>query len=72
VGDRQHGRERGTNVVEVPHDADIIVEATQKQFEHGRYAPDLRFGDGTAGAHIADVLASLDISQLPIQKKFYE
>ena len=72
VGDRQQGRERGTNVVEVLHDADIIVEATQKQFEHGRYESDPRFGDGTAGTRIADVLASLDISQLPIQKKFYE
>lgn len=71
VGDRQQGRERGHNVVEVPHDVETIVQTAQAQMEKGRYEPDLRFGSGYTGTHIAKVLAELDLSSISLQKKFH-
>ncbi len=57
IGTRQTGRARGENVVDVPCAAAAIVEAVRRQMAHGRYAPDHRYGDGTAGAQIAAFLA---------------
>ncbi|MGI8660841.1 MAG: UDP-N-acetylglucosamine 2-epimerase [Thermoleophilaceae bacterium] len=57
VGTRQQGRECGANVVEAGHDVDEIGAAMAAQIEHGPYGRDPLFGDGTAGAQIADVLA---------------
>jgi UDP-hydrolysing UDP-N-acetyl-D-glucosamine 2-epimerase len=57
VGTRQHLRETGANVVRAGHDASEIADAIRQQIEHGRFAPDHLFGDGTAGIKIADVLA---------------
>ncbi len=58
-GTRQQGREVGGNVVRVGWDAAAIVEATRRQVEHGKYDKDLRFGDGTAGRQIAQILAEV-------------
>lgn len=57
VGSRQAGRERGPNVIDVPHDADAILGAVRRQVEHGRYASDATYGDGKAGTRIAEILA---------------
>lgn len=57
VGTRQQGRERGGNVVEVDHDKAEIADAVRDQIAHGAYERSHLFGDGTAGAKIADVLA---------------
>jgi UDP-hydrolysing UDP-N-acetyl-D-glucosamine 2-epimerase len=65
VGSRQQNRERGPNVVEVPHDRDTIADAVRDQVAHGRYARSLLFGDGTAGARIADILT---VARPSIQK----
>jgi UDP-hydrolysing UDP-N-acetyl-D-glucosamine 2-epimerase len=58
VGTRQLGREMGHNVRQVDHDADAIAGAIREQVDHGPYAPDHLFGDGTAGVRIAEVLAT--------------
>ena len=58
VGSRQRGRERGENVVDVPHEAGSIADAIRDQVAHGPYERSLLFGDGTAGRRIADVLAT--------------
>jgi hypothetical protein len=50
----------------VPHDAAQIEAAVRKQIAHGRYPRSLMFGDGTAGAKIADVLAT---AEFKIQKR---
>lgn len=60
IGSRQHSRERGANVVDVSHDALEIERAIRAQMQHGRYAPSTLFGDGKAGARIAEVLATVD------------
>ena len=57
IGSRQTGRERGVNVIDVPCEAAAIVATVRKQIGRGRYEPDLRYGDGTAGTKIAAFLA---------------
>jgi UDP-hydrolysing UDP-N-acetyl-D-glucosamine 2-epimerase len=58
VGSRQQGRERGPNVVDVPHDPEAIADAIRDQVSHGPFESSTLFGDGTAGRQIADVLAT--------------
>ncbi len=72
VGDRQAGRERGDNVIEVPHDRAKIKDAIVSQSKRGVCPPDFRFGDGTSGPRIAEILASLDVKSMSLQKKFHE
>jgi UDP-hydrolysing UDP-N-acetyl-D-glucosamine 2-epimerase len=59
VGTRQIMRERGQNVIEVPHEKDAILGAIRQQLEHGRYTMEPIYGDGTAGTQVAEVLAKL-------------
>jgi UDP-hydrolysing UDP-N-acetyl-D-glucosamine 2-epimerase len=57
VGTRQQGRECGKNVAAVDPERRAIEAAIRDQIAHGRYERDDLFGDGTAGAQIADVLS---------------
>jgi UDP-hydrolysing UDP-N-acetyl-D-glucosamine 2-epimerase len=57
VGTRQQNRETGRNVVRSSHDVGEIAAAIRSQIAHGPYEPDHLFGDGSAGAKIAAVLA---------------
>jgi UDP-N-acetylglucosamine 2-epimerase len=66
VGTRQHGRDRGTNVMDIAHDRGAIVDAVRKQIAHGRYKGDHLYGDGHAGGRIADLLAT---APLRVQKR---
>lgn len=59
IGTRQIMRERGANVIEVPHDKDAILGAIRTQLTHGRYDMEPIYGDGTAGRRIAEILATL-------------
>ena len=59
VGSRQQGRDRGPNLVEVGHDRGEIADAVRDQLAHGPYESSQLFGDGRAGARIADVLAEV-------------
>ena len=56
VGSRQDMRERGSNVIDVPHQEAAIGEALQQQIHHGPYGHEPIYGDGTAGQKIADFL----------------
>jgi UDP-hydrolysing UDP-N-acetyl-D-glucosamine 2-epimerase len=66
IGDRQLGRERGSNVIDVPCQAAEIEQAARKQLAHGRYEGEQIYGDGKAGERIADLLAS---SELRVEKQ---
>jgi len=57
IGSRQKRRERAENVIDVEYDEKAIVGAVHKQLAHGKYAPSHIYGDGTAGAKIAELLA---------------
>ncbi|ABD06245.1 UDP-N-acetylglucosamine 2-epimerase [Rhodopseudomonas palustris HaA2] len=58
IGTRQHMRDRGDNVIDVGYDKKQISDAIARQVEHGRYAMDPIYGDGTAGTKIADILVT--------------
>lgn len=62
IGSRQRMRERGPNVIDVPHERDAIVDAIRQQVEHGLYPMRPIYGDGKAGPRIADILAEKQVS----------
>jgi UDP-hydrolysing UDP-N-acetyl-D-glucosamine 2-epimerase len=62
IGSRQTGRERGRNVIDVEHDRVAIAGALREHVKRGRPEPDRLYGDGQAGARIADTLARADLS----------
>ena len=66
IGSRQARRERGPNVVDVGYDDSAIRDAVATQVSRGRYPMADTYGDGRAGARIADILAGL--GDIPIQK----
>ncbi|KKC24369.1 UDP-N-acetylglucosamine 2-epimerase [Sphingomonas sp. SRS2] len=61
IGDRQVGRDRGLNVMDVAYDRDDILRTIEVHCGKGRHAQDLIYGDGTAGAQIADILARVEL-----------
>ncbi len=72
AGDRQQGRERGVNVVEVGFTREDISAAIKNQLAQGKYPSSIIFGDGHAAERIVKVLAELNPAALPLQKIFYE
>lgn len=57
IGTRQRGRERGPNVVDVPHDRRIIRDAVRHALSAPRPPRSALYGDGDAGNRIAHILA---------------
>lgn len=66
IGSRQKGRQRGDNVIDVPHEASSIKTAIREQMEHGPYESSDIYGNGNSGQKVADVLADFEFS---IQKQ---
>src|SRR5687767_7114349 len=62
IGSRQQGRERGANVRDVEHERSAIADAIRNHLENGRPAVDYLYGDGQAGARIANCLATAPLS----------
>ncbi|MFV0473346.1 MAG: UDP-N-acetylglucosamine 2-epimerase [Pikeienuella sp.] len=62
IGDRQAGRDRGANVLDVGYDADAIEAAIRRQSARSLPQGDPIYGDGFAGARIAEVLATAPLS----------
>jgi GDP/UDP-N,N'-diacetylbacillosamine 2-epimerase (hydrolysing) len=63
VGSRQHLREHGPNVVDVPAQAQAIAQALRAQRAHGRWPCDNPWGDGRSGERIAQLLARLPLDR---------
>jgi UDP-hydrolysing UDP-N-acetyl-D-glucosamine 2-epimerase len=61
IGDRQAGRERGNNVIDVAPKAAEIRDAIGKHLQNGRYKSESIYGDGKAGERIADLLANQEL-----------
>jgi UDP-hydrolysing UDP-N-acetyl-D-glucosamine 2-epimerase len=61
IGSRQNRRDRGTNVIDVTYDKDMIIEAIQKHLNTGKVATSQVYGGGTAGIQIADLLEKLPL-----------
>jgi UDP-N-acetylglucosamine 2-epimerase len=66
IGSRQDQRQRGSNVLDVEHERAAIVAAVRRQVDHGPYASEPIYGDGNAGARIAEVLA---VCPLTVEKR---
>ncbi len=61
IGNRQAGRDRGPNVVDVPYDRGAIGGAIGGHLARGRYESHHLYGDGHAGQKIADLLAQVPL-----------
>ena len=66
IGSRQNNREKGINVIEVPHNSIQIFRAIKKQLNNGRFKKKNIYGSGNAGKKIANILS---ICKIQIQKK---
>lgn len=62
IGDRQQGRLRGANVRDVGYGEAEIEAAIRAQMERGRLPRDDVYGDGRAGARIAEALATAPLT----------
>tara|TARA_Y100001935_G_C17311216_1_gene516425 strand:- start:6570 stop:7715 length:1146 start_codon:yes stop_codon:yes gene_type:complete len=56
VGDRQVGRERGPNLMEVEIEKGKIFDGIKKQINHGTYENCQIYGDGDASSRIIEIL----------------
>jgi UDP-hydrolysing UDP-N-acetyl-D-glucosamine 2-epimerase len=74
IGDRQGGRDRGANVIDVPGDAhaitDAIARALDPAFRAGLVGMASPFGDGHASERIIAVLAALPDRARLLRKRF--
>jgi UDP-hydrolysing UDP-N-acetyl-D-glucosamine 2-epimerase len=61
IGGRQTGRQRGSNIVDVEYASDQIADAVRQQVDHGPYGHEPIYGDGRAGARIADILSDVEV-----------
>ena len=62
IGSREEKRQRGSNVLEAPHERNAIATAIRKQTNRGRYPTEPIYGDGRAGPRIAEILSHCDRS----------
>jgi len=70
IGTRQEGRERCTNVIDVQYSKNEIMKGLDYQLNRNHlYPSETLYGDGTAGAKIASILAK---HAPAIKKKFVE
>lgn len=60
LGERQFGRERGSNVLSASWKREEIQEAIRQQLLLSRYPCSTLYGDGKAGQRIADIVCSLN------------
>jgi UDP-hydrolysing UDP-N-acetyl-D-glucosamine 2-epimerase len=61
IGTRQAGRERGRNVIDVDYDRAQIAAGVRYHLGNGRLPQETLYGDGKAGARIADLLARVPL-----------
>jgi UDP-hydrolysing UDP-N-acetyl-D-glucosamine 2-epimerase len=74
VGSRQEGRERGTNVIDVPHNYKAILAAVKKALYDNKFKNVLEkginpYGDGHASPKIVRVLNAVKLGNRLLQKQ---
>lgn len=75
IGNRQFGRERASNVIDVDFNRSQIISAIDKILNDKKFIKKLKecnspYGDGQAGKRISKILAEIKIDYGLIQKKF--
>ncbi|MEK7082329.1 MAG: UDP-N-acetylglucosamine 2-epimerase [Patescibacteria group bacterium] len=71
VGDRQQGRERGENAIEVAAERSQIIAAAESRLRHGPYPRDTIFGDGNAAEKIVEICTRFGPGSVRVQKTFH-
>jgi UDP-hydrolysing UDP-N-acetyl-D-glucosamine 2-epimerase len=61
VGNRQQGRDRGRNVIDVEYDRKQIRAAIEQCMAAGRFPSDPLYGDGRSGVRIAEQLVTVPL-----------
>ena len=69
IGDRQRGRERTSNIVDVPYHKQSILQAIEN-IDSRRETPVSIYGDGTASKQIASIISKTDFDKI-IEKRFF-
>ena len=69
IGSRQNGRMRASNVTDVNHDADKIIEAVNFQLNHGPYEKSNIYFKESCSLDIAKTLSEANLST---KKEFYD
>ena len=76
IGNRQIGRERAANVIDVPCDADAIEGALQKALFDTEFRAMVKaiknpYGEGNSAVEIVRILKEIDLNEVSLQKIFY-
>ena len=76
IGNRQQGRERARNVIDVPHKKEAIVVAIRKALSDTDFLKKVRmidnpYGEGTSAEKIVEILKTVSLDNL-IQKQFVD
>ena len=74
IGNRQEGRERGKNVIDVKHNKQEIVKAVERALTDKEFLAEVKkcqspYGDGKASQRIAEILSKVEITPQLLQKK---
>jgi UDP-N-acetylglucosamine 2-epimerase len=77
IGERQLGRERARNVIDVGLDSQEMDEAIQKTLHDRTFRAEVMtctnpYDKGNASKKIADILSSIDISENILKKRFHD
>ena len=62
IGTRQHGREKGSNVLNVGHNEKDIRNCIIEHFKKDHFVSENIYGNGNSGELIAELLYSSDLS----------
>ena len=61
IGNRQHNREHGKNIIHVDYNSKSILKAINQQVKKKKYSKNKIFGDGKAGERIAKILSNIKL-----------
>ena len=76
IGNRQQGRERSINVIDVPHEKNAIIQAINKVLDDKVFLGNIKnsqnpYGNGTSSEKIVTILKTISLDNL-IQKQFVD
>jgi UDP-N-acetylglucosamine 2-epimerase len=73
VGERQRGRERARNIIDVEPRAEAILAAVARgispEFRATLEGMENPYGDGTAGKRIAEILSTVELGEKLLHKR---
>lgn len=76
IGNRQGGRERAPNIIDVPYDVErignAVHQATSAKFKAALVDIENPYGTGTAASKIVEILENLEIGPEFLMKEFYD